>query len=147
MSCAPTVKPEIESLERVLLKRPQITDRLRLKHHFGPGVYVRELWRPRWAIIIGHAHKTRHLNILVSGHLKVYMDGKVHDIRAGDVFVSEAGVRKITRAIKESTLMTIHPTNETDLDKLEEELVVKSGAYIEHENRMALEALGIALTQ
>ena len=134
MNAVAESKPDIERLEAELLTHPEADvggeKTCRLAHHFGPGVYIRELWRPAGTVIIGHEHRTEHLNILVTGRLRVLMGDKVHDIVAPSVFLSKAGCRKITRAMEDSILMTVHPTNERDLDKLEDELVAKSEDYL-----------------
>lgn len=127
----------LDSVESSMLRHPaaDIGGKVlcQLSHHFGPHVYVRKLKRPADCYILGHAHKTEHLNVLISGRLSVIMDGKLRVIEAGEVFLSEAGVRKLTYAHLESTLITIHPTDETDIDKLEDELVVKSGDFLRSE--------------
>lgn len=123
----------IESIEATLLRHPgadiEGKATCELLHHFGPGVYVRELRRPADTFILGHAHKTAHLNVVVSGDLAVMMHGKVRQYKAGDVFMSEANSRKLTYTQHGATLLTIHPTHETDLDKLEDELITKSEAF------------------
>jgi hypothetical protein len=46
------------------------------------------------------------------------------------VFVSGAGVRKVLFIEETMTWLTVHPTEETDVEKLEEALVEKSGAWL-----------------
>jgi hypothetical protein len=112
-----------------------LTDQdLIVNHFFAPGLYARSLARRAGSFIIGHRHKTAHLNILLTGRLRVYMDGVVTEISGPSVpFLSRAGVRKATLALEDSVLITFHPTNETDLDKLEEELIEKSPLFQEME--------------
>lgn len=108
------------------------------QHFFAPGIYARALTRKAGAFIIGHKHRQEHLNLLLCGRLRVYMDGKVNEIAGPSLpFISKAGVRKATFALEDSTLITFHPTQETDLDKLEDELIEKSPLFEE------LEAAGI----
>ncbi len=113
----------------------QLTEQdLIVNHFFAPGLYARALSRKAGAFIIGHRHKKEHMNILLSGRLRVYMDGNVTEIAGPSLpFISKAGVRKATLALEDSTLITFHPTDETDLDKLEEELIEKSPLYQEME--------------
>lgn len=105
-----------------------------VNHFFAPGLYARALSRRAGAFIIGHRHKKEHMNILLSGRLRIFMDGKVTEIVGPSVpFISKAGVRKATLALEDSTLITFHPTDETDLDKLEEEIIEKSPLFKEME--------------
>lgn len=91
-----------------------------LKHHFAPGVYVREIFMPADTIIIGHIHKTEHLNILVQGAcFIVHDDGSREELRAPLTFVSKAGVQKVLYIIEDMIWQTVHVTTETDIEKLE----------------------------
>ena len=58
------------------------------------------------------------------------MDGKVVELEAPCSFVSKPGVRKAFYVLDELHFSTIHPTKETDLDKLEKKLVRKSRAWL-----------------
>lgn len=130
-----------DQLEHSLLTKP-LPEGLRFiteadvvtQHFFAPHLYARALTRPAGALIIGHRHRTEHLNILLKGKLRVHMDGEVREITGPSLpFISKAGCRKATYAVEESTLITFHPTSETDLDKLEDELVEKSPIFQEME--------------
>lgn len=121
---------QIEQAEKVLLELPQVE--CELKHRFAPGVYMREVLMPAGSFIIGHCHKTGHLNIITEGSARVMMDGVVHEIKAPCVFTSTVGVRKILYIRETCRWATIHPTNETEMDKLEAELIVKSQSFLEH---------------
>ena len=54
------------------------------------------------------------------------VDDEVLYIEAPDIFISKPGVQKVLHIIEEMTWATVHPTKETEMDKLEEELIVKS---------------------
>ncbi len=104
-----------------------------LSHFFAPGVYLRELTMPADSVIVGHEHKTEHFNIITKGRAMVIQDDvEVLEIKAGDIFVSGPGVRKMLHILEEMTWTTIHVTEETDMDKLEEELIIKSPTWIKN---------------
>lgn len=104
-----------------------------LRHLFAPGVYVREVTMPEGAFVIGHAHKTEHFNFVLSGRARVLIDGTVREISAGEVFVSKPGVRKMLFILETMRFATVHPTEETDLDRLHEMHVIKSPAFLDYE--------------
>lgn len=94
-----------------------------LKHHFAPGLYMREIFMPAETVVIGRIHKTEHFNILVKGScLIVNDDGSREVLRAPMVFVSKAGVQKVLLILEDTIWMTTHVTDETDVEKLEEML-------------------------
>ena len=129
-------REELEGLEKTLLSFPQIV--APLVHRFAPGVYIREITMPAGSLIIGHEHKTEHFNIVLKGRADVMMDGQIVDtIVAPCTFVSSAGVRKLLHIHEEMIWQTVHPTAETDICKLEEELVIKSKTF--QENLLELE--------
>jgi hypothetical protein len=109
---------QVAFLGHELAKYPQTE--CPLKHHFAPGVYVREIFMPAETIIIGHIHRTEHLNILVQGAcFIVHNDGSREELRAPMTFVSKAGVQKALYITEDMVWQTVHVTTETDIEKLE----------------------------
>lgn len=93
-------------------------------HHFSPSLYLREIFMPAGAVVIGKIHKTEHFNILVKGAcLIIHDDFTREELRAPRVFVSKPGVQKVLYILEDMTWMTTHVTEETDLVKLEAELI------------------------
>lgn len=125
----------IEGLEKLLLNEPQID--LPLHHAFAPNVYLRQITMPKGTVVIGHQHKTEHFNIVMSGRATVYMEGQMHEIVAPCIFKSSAGVRKVLLIHETMVWATIHPTSETNLDKLDDELIIKSDSFQQHEIEVA----------
>jgi hypothetical protein len=91
--------------------------------HFAPGVYCREVFMPAGAFVVGHVHKTAHLNILLSGKLRVYMSGAIHELSAPFVFRSGVGVQKIGFILEDCTWLTVHPTDKTDVEEIYREII------------------------
>jgi len=129
----PSLKAMEES-EQELLKLPQVE--CPLTHTFAPGVYIREIFMPKGSFILGHEHKTRHVNIVTQGRARVMIGGVVKDIIAPCSFISEAGIRKALFIIEDMRWITIHPTKETNLAKLEKKLIRKSGAFLDRQNEL-----------
>lgn len=95
-----------------------------LKHHFSPGLYLREIFMPAGTVVIGRVHKTEHFNVLVQGAcLIVHDDFRREVLRAPMVFISKAGMQKVLYILEDMIWMTTHVSEETDLDKLETLLV------------------------
>jgi quercetin dioxygenase-like cupin family protein len=132
---------KVESLEAELLKMEQV--HCPLEHRFAPGVYLREIFMPKGAFVIGHEHRTEHFNIVLRGKAVVMMEGQIHKIAAPSTFVSRPGVRKVLYIEEDCVWQTVHPTEETDLLKLERLLINHSATYIQH--AADLEQLKLAL--
>lgn len=93
-------------------------------HDFSPGLYLRRILMPKDWFIIGKTHKTRHMNIILLGSAQVMIEGELKLIQAGDVFESGPGVKKVLYILEDMIWMTTHVTEETDIEKLEVEMVL-----------------------
>jgi quercetin dioxygenase-like cupin family protein len=114
---------------------------LPLTHTFSDGVYAREIFMPKGMIVVGHTHKTKHLNIVSTGKAKVWYNGSVKEITAPYTFESEANKRKVLYIEEDMFWTTIHITNETDILKLENDLIDKSIDKKEIDNIISKELL------
>ena len=78
---------------------------------------------PAGTLIVGKIHKTCHFNEVISGECRVVTpeSGDIKHYKAGDIFISEAGVQKVVYNITDVVWRTIHtnPTNTNDMDELE----------------------------
>ena len=125
----------IEQLEGNILLSNMEQPECPVAHNFSDGVYIREITMPTDSLIVGHEHKTRHLNIISKGRCRLLdMDtGDITEIQAPYTFESEAGIRKVLYIEEECVWSTVHVTNTTDLDELEAELITKSYTHIKLE--------------
>ena len=96
---------------------------LPLEHTFSDGVYVREIFMPKGMIIVGHMHKTKHLNNIVKGKARVWTNGAVVEITAPYLYESEPNMRKVLYIEEDMIWQTIHPTEITDLEELDKILI------------------------
>jgi hypothetical protein len=121
----------IESVEAKALNMPQLE--CPVDHQFAPGVYLRQITMPAGSFVIGHQHNTEHFNIVLKGRAAVLADGELLHVVAPCTFVSKPGVRKVLYIFEEMVWATVHPTTETDLLKLEEQLITKSESFKQHQ--------------
>jgi hypothetical protein len=117
-----TNREYIAGIAREMAKCPQTE--CPVVHRFAPGVYLREIYMPAGTIVIGKIHKTEHFNILIKGACVIrHDDGRSEELRAPMTFVSKAGVQKVLHILEDMIWQTVHVTPETDLVKLEAELI------------------------
>ena len=130
----------VEEVERKMLLLPQAD--CPLHHHFGPGIYVREVHIPAGAIAIGHHQKTVHMNVMIKGRvLMLNEDGSSRELVAPMTFVGQPG-RKVGYILEDVVWQNIYPTDETDVEKLEATYLDKSDSWLEHKaTRDAIKAL------
>jgi hypothetical protein len=111
----------IERLQAEVSKLPQAE--LPTRHYFADGMYCRELPRPAGTLIVGKVHKREHFYIVLSGDVTIAGDGMRERVTAPRIFVSKPGTKRAVYAHVDSVCITVHRTSETDLDKIEQELV------------------------
>lgn len=121
----------LPKLEVELLKQPQVE--CPITHHFGGGIYMREMFAPAGTLLLGHEHLGDHMCLLLKGRMRILgADGTTHEITAPMTFVGKAG-RKLALTLEDVVFMNIHPTEETDPAKAEELFVRKSEGWTEHQ--------------
>lgn len=117
----PTDPAELDALEAEMLQEDQVE--CPLVHHFGPGVYIREVKIPAGTFALGMSHRGAHLNVMLTGRMIVPdEDGRPMEIVAPMLFIGKPG-RKIGFALEDVFWQNIIATEETDLDKIKEILV------------------------
>lgn len=107
--------------EAIMAKLPQLE--LKVDHLFSEGVYARVLHIPKGVRLTGHIHKYRNLNILLKGKIKVLVDVTMKEIEAPFVVVSPPGTKRIALALEDCIWITIHGTNETNLDLIDKKFI------------------------
>jgi len=112
----------VDALEAAMrLETPVIIEPV---HHFADGLYAREITIPAGTLLTGKIHRTQHLNVISRGRISVWTAGdEVREIVAPFTFVAHPGTRRVGFAHEETVWTTIHATRETDLDRLEAELI------------------------
>lgn len=118
------VRAWIQDLETALKHLPQIE--MDVKHYYSKGVYGRELAIPKDTLVIGKIHKNQTMNVILKGEVTVLsMEGAVK-IAAPYTFVSSPGTKRVIYAHENSVWITFHGTHETELDKIEDEIIAKT---------------------
>lgn len=116
----------IEDMERALLESGTILLDLPVKNYFSKDVYARELLIPKGTVLTGKIHKYANLNILSKGDISVLTEDGIKRICAPFTIVSPPGTKRIAYAHEDSIWTTIHGTDETDLEVIEEHFTADS---------------------
>ncbi len=107
----------------------QITDNAELidvpvEHHFAPGVYMRQMNAKAGTLVVSKMHRTEHMNILLTGSLTVATEDGIELLKAPLVIKSMPGTKRIGYFHEDSSWITVHPTQTTDLDLIEQQVIV-----------------------
>lgn len=117
----------VEQLEAAMLGLPQVE--CPVVHHFGPGIYIREVTLPAGTLAIGHAQRFEHLNIMLKGAVIVVDDqGQLKTLRAPLIFSGKPG-RKMGYVLEDTIWQNVYATEERDVDVLEATYLDKSATW------------------
>jgi mannose-6-phosphate isomerase-like protein (cupin superfamily) len=114
-------RDQIDRLQSEMVKMPQVE--LQTEHYFVPGMYCRRVFRPAGTLIVGKVHKHPHFFLCAKGEIIAWTEKGMKKLQAGDVVECKPGTKRVTLATQDSIGVTIHKTEETELEKIELELV------------------------
>jgi hypothetical protein len=121
---------KLDQLETAMLQMPQAD--CPVIHHFGPGIYMREVTLKAGTLAIGHAQKHEHLNVMLTGAVSMVDNGQVKVVKAPLIYVGKPG-RKVGYVLEDTVWLNIYATDETDIEKLEEMFLDKSETFQLHQ--------------
>ena len=123
------IRAAIDKFQKLVEAIPQVE--FPIKHYFSKGVYAREMFLPKGHFCVGKIHKHENLMILSQGDVSIRSIEGSQRIKAPYTAVSPAGVKRVLYAHEDSILTVMHGTDETDLEKIEAEFIVKSYEELE----------------
>lgn len=119
---------DLLAIQQTMELMPQVE--IPVEHIFLGGIYIRQILLPAGTLAIGKRHRFNTCNMILKGRVLVYMtDGSAQEVIAPAIFESEKHVKKMCYAIEDTIFVNIHPTNETDLDKLEREFIISEEEF------------------
>ncbi len=123
-----------------MLARPQVA--MPLRHHFAPGICIRELTMPAGTLVLGHHHRFADLNIMLTGRLSLLnQDGTVTELKAPQTFVSQPG-QKIAYIHETVIWQNVWATELTDVEAIENHFLDLSRVWVaDRAQRLAMERL------
>ncbi len=121
---------DVDEAEALLLQEEQAS--CPVVHHFGPGIYIRELSMSAGTYAIGHYQKHEHVNVMLKGRvIMVNPDGSTQELVAPLMFIGKPG-RKVGYVVEDMVWQNIYATDERDIEKLESMFLEKSPVFGAH---------------
>jgi len=106
-----------------------------LDHVFVDGAYVRTITIPADMMMTSKIHKKTHPYFIMKGEVDVLTEHGMKRIKAPYKGITKAGTKRVLRTYTEVIWVTVHVTNETDLDKIEEQVIAKSYDELEEDTK------------
>ena len=96
-----------------------------VKHSFADGCYIREIFNPANELIITKIHKKEHPFFLMEGKMSILTEDGVKHIEAPYHGITKPGTKRAIFTHTDCVFVTVHATENTDIQKIEEEVIAK----------------------
>lgn len=97
-----------------------------LRNSFADGCYVREVFNPAGALIITKIHKVEHPFFLLKGDMSILSEKGETRLQAPHYGITKPGTKRMIFCHTDCVFVTVHVTKETDLEKIEKEIIAES---------------------
>ena len=109
-------------------------------NYFAPNIYMRQMDAKAGTLMVTKMHKTEHFLIILKGSASVLDNGELVHFEAPQIIKTKVGTKRVIYFHDDSSWLTAHPTTETDLGVIEEQLIVP-----EHEINQFLKSIEVSV--
>ena len=104
----------------------QTAKELPLEHFICNKTYTRQITLPKDMLLTGKVHNFDHVSILSKGDVSVMTPDGINRIKAPATWISKAGTKRLIYVHEETIWSTIHYSEHTIVEDLQNELVHES---------------------
>lgn len=115
---------QIREMPGALTTREEIDAVNPLEHFFGEGLYVRKIVTPAGQLLVSMIHKQTHPYFLMSGDISILTEDGVKRYKAPCFGMTPGNTQRIIYTHEETTWITVQHTHETDLTKIEKDVML-----------------------
>lgn len=123
------LRNEISSLHQ----RMSAVEQVEIRHEetLAYGLYTRTIFIPKGVLLLGKIHKKPCVNIVLSGDISIATETGEIRAQAGYMITSPPGIQKVGLAHEDTVFVNVFRTDETDITKIEEDLIAESFEALE----------------
>lgn len=128
---------QVQAVENWIKEQPGQIE-IETNHHFGGGIYEREIFVPAGSLITGKVHLSEHLAKLTKGTMTIFADGETVTITAPCTLTGKPGIKRLGYAHDDCVFSNFHIVGDaTDVAQIEKMLVVDTvDDYLEATKRL-----------
>lgn len=113
----------VRDVQQQLSESPDQID-VPVQHHFAPGVYMRQMDAKAGTIVVSKMHRTEHFIMFLTGSCSVMTENGIEHIKAPCVLRTMPGTQRVGYFHEDTSCITIHPTQSTNLEEIEQQVIV-----------------------
>lgn len=102
-----------------------------MDHHFISGMYIRKASAPKGMIFTTQIHKVRHPFFILKGKAKILTENGIEILEAPHFGITEAGTKRLMEIMEDIVWYTVHATDETTVEGVEDEVLAKDFKELE----------------
>ena len=110
-----------------------------MEHHFVNGLYIRMAKAPAGMLFTTQIHKVRHPFFILSGAARILTEEGIVTLGAPYQGFTEAGTKRLMYILEDITWYTVHATDKTTVEEVEEEVLAKDFGELEFNEQQILE--------
>lgn len=92
---------------------------IEVAHEFGGGTYIKTTHIPAGCVLSQHQHDHDHLSVLVSGSVRLYVDGIARELSGFQVLTIEAGRIHAVESITDAIWLCVWASDCTDPERVD----------------------------
>tara|TARA_R110000824_G_scaffold176218_7_gene355067 strand:+ start:197 stop:790 length:594 start_codon:yes stop_codon:yes gene_type:complete len=119
------VKLEEEFINGIAMPDEEMAKLNPVKHSFGDGCYVREIFNPANELLITKIHKIEHPFFLMKGKMSILTDNGIEYLEAPHYGITKPGTKRVIYTHTDCMFVTVHVTDSTNIKDIEEEVIAK----------------------
>ncbi len=117
---------EKEGFDKNIWDTKENSDKLNpVKHSFADGCYIREIFNPAGELLVTAIHKKEHPFFLMQGEMSILTEDGIKHLKAPHHGITKPGTKRIIYTHTDCIFITVHATEETDVAKIEEQVIAK----------------------
>lgn len=117
----PVLFEGIKVLQKEMLQLDQVE--VPVRHYYANGFYAREMEVLAGVTLVGKIHKSEHLCIIQKGKVRIVSEEFNDTVTGPFTYVSQPGAKRAMHVLEDLVFTTVHMTDETDLEVLEDLLI------------------------
>jgi hypothetical protein len=105
-----------------------------LKHTFVDGAYIRQITMQKGSLFTSQIHKVKHPYFILEGDCSVLTEKGATRMKAPFWGITEPGTKRLLYIHEKTIWITVHVTEETDLDAIKKDIIAETFEELDSEH-------------